>query len=129
MQCGRALLFRSPMLPSKARISLVVSRMQRSNTQARVDGVTPQVPLTPAGCMREADLYADVRRLSPLQELTRCTARIHGREAPCRALGKRVSSTFPRHCCGELPSVASGSEAIVSPLSRHASAGALRAHP
>jgi hypothetical protein len=48
----------------------VVSQMQRSNTRASVDDVTPQVPLTPAGCMREADLYAGARRLSSLQELT-----------------------------------------------------------
>jgi hypothetical protein len=36
--------------PSSARISLVVSPMQRSNTGASPCDVTPQVLLTPAGC-------------------------------------------------------------------------------
>jgi hypothetical protein len=59
--------------------------------RASVDDVTPQVPLTPAGCMREADLYVDARRLSPLQELTA----LHPTDSrPRRAMSRPWQESF-----------------------------------
>jgi hypothetical protein len=107
---------RSRVSPSNARISLVVSQMQRSNTRA----VTPRVPMTSVGCSVGQISTAGARCRTPSQRRASLPSHgLHGGDAAGRALGNRVSQAFQHHSCGGLSAFASASEAGRVPSAAH----------